>query len=527
MPGSPIQSTPGPLPTAGNDSFTTYSATQQTAGNQQGQTAGATANQYTPAQQQLQSQLGGNYSQYMSGQVPTSFTAPPQVIGQYEQEFNNFVAPGLATQYGAGSPQIGEQASFGLGNLLANQYQQGLSNYNNAMSGASNYAMTPVGTQQAQNTNQQNVQGSDVLGSTGTGTGALGPIALAAGGAFTLPSTNAGVNQPTYAPPGNQAPAGQYTGGGPTYSSGGQSPTSGGTFQSGVQQPSTMGISGTPGTVGIPQSTSQPGTAGNQNANGLTPSGQSPISGINTSNQSAHPSSPFASVGQYAAAGAQSAQQGLASSSQSQQDQINQALQTYEQQMGNQMGSLQSTIGNQLQAQQQAIGNQTTSALQSTIQPLVSAESDYYNQQGQRQQQQYAQQQQAQQQAAQAQIAQLRTQEASLDKIAQDKQGYAWNMQPTQAALAANQQISSIQSQITALQGGYAGSMGSYQPQQTQRPVAASGGSGQMSLASLMAAAKASQAPDTTTQSGTSDPWSGPWNGTISQADVSPGGLFY
>lgn len=112
-------------------------------------------NQFNPGQQGLQGSLGGMYQNFLSGQVPQSFTAPPQVLDAYKQYFQNQVAPGIAAQYGAGSPQMGAQQTNGLTQLLANLYQQGMSNYGNVLGGASSYALNPTGYNQSQNQGTQ------------------------------------------------------------------------------------------------------------------------------------------------------------------------------------------------------------------------------------------------------------------------------------------------------------------------------------------------------------------------------------
>ena len=140
---------------------------------QQGQTAtgaSTSTNQYTPGQQQLQNQAGQSLLGFMqSGSVPGNLTAPPQIINAYERDFNDFVTPGLATQYGAGSPQIGEQQSLGLANLLANTYQTGVGNYLAGEGLAGQLGYTPVGagaTSQAADqasTNAQQINGQSLL----------------------------------------------------------------------------------------------------------------------------------------------------------------------------------------------------------------------------------------------------------------------------------------------------------------------------------------------------------------------------
>ncbi len=110
-------------------------------------------NAYNPNQQSLQQNLGGMYQNFLSGQVPTAFTDPSALMAQYNQNFQNSLAPQLAAQYGAGSPQIGSQYNQGMVNLLGNQYNQGFSNYNNALNSGAGFAFNPIG--QTQNTGTQ------------------------------------------------------------------------------------------------------------------------------------------------------------------------------------------------------------------------------------------------------------------------------------------------------------------------------------------------------------------------------------
>lgn len=126
-------------------------ANQQTAQN----TNTSQATSYSPAQQGMQGSLGSMLQQFLSGQVPSSFTDPTALMNQYNQQFNNSLAPQLAAQYGAGSPQIGSQYNQGLVNLLGNQYNQGFSNYSNALGQGLQYAFQPIGSTGNQNTQMQ------------------------------------------------------------------------------------------------------------------------------------------------------------------------------------------------------------------------------------------------------------------------------------------------------------------------------------------------------------------------------------
>ncbi len=195
-PGDPLSTgtaTGAGLPAANNSNTSTpttqfYGAQQQQ--QQQGagaQTGAASAlNQYTQGQQQLQGTLPQTLQSVLSGQsqVPDYFTAPPQVFKAYNDNFQQSVAPGIAAQFGAGSPQMASQQSIGNQNLAANLYQNGQGNYLNYLNSAANVAFNPVGQQTAnsaannwQSQNNGNTQGYQ----TGSPLGALGLGGAAAG----------------------------------------------------------------------------------------------------------------------------------------------------------------------------------------------------------------------------------------------------------------------------------------------------------------------------------------------------------
>jgi hypothetical protein len=112
-------------------------------------------NTYLPWQQQLQSQVAGAEGNLLAGNVPTSFTNPQAATQAYMNNFNQYVAPELASQYGAGSPAIGASLNSGLTNLAATEYQQGLQNYSNVLGGAQSAALTPTGQSGTQAQQQQ------------------------------------------------------------------------------------------------------------------------------------------------------------------------------------------------------------------------------------------------------------------------------------------------------------------------------------------------------------------------------------
>lgn len=130
-----------------------YNADTTGTSGQTGTTNQQQANQYTPGQQELQSQLPQTLMGLLTGQTqaPGWMTAPPEAFKAYNDSFDTYVKPGLAFQYGAGSPQIGSQQMMGNEQLAANLYQNGYSNFLNGLGNAENFAMTPIG----QNTNNQ------------------------------------------------------------------------------------------------------------------------------------------------------------------------------------------------------------------------------------------------------------------------------------------------------------------------------------------------------------------------------------
>lgn len=122
--------------------------TQQTAqtGINAGQQAQVQQNTYTPGQQGLQDNLGGFYNQLLQGNIPQSYTAPQPLVNAFNSDFDQNVAPGIASQFGPGSNQIGSQHALALQQMLGNQYNLGVGNYMNALGGATNYAQNPTGS---------------------------------------------------------------------------------------------------------------------------------------------------------------------------------------------------------------------------------------------------------------------------------------------------------------------------------------------------------------------------------------------
>lgn len=132
---------------------------QNTTGSYSGGQSGSGNNyqnyQYSPAQQGLQNQLGGAWGQFLQGNVPSGFTNNPNLVNAFTTAFNQN-APSMAFQGGAGSPQMQSNYAMGLQQLLANQYNQGVSNYANALQGAGGFGLTPLGQNTGYTNNQTN-----------------------------------------------------------------------------------------------------------------------------------------------------------------------------------------------------------------------------------------------------------------------------------------------------------------------------------------------------------------------------------
>lgn len=136
------------LSTSNGTINTTASGVTKTNQATTGNTAGTTANNnvYTPGQEALQ-----NTANQQAGQFLTTGIAPgvQQELNAesaaYMQNFDQNVAPGLAAQYGAGSPAIGSELATGLQQLTGNVYQNQAQNFNSALGTAGNLAYNAVG----------------------------------------------------------------------------------------------------------------------------------------------------------------------------------------------------------------------------------------------------------------------------------------------------------------------------------------------------------------------------------------------
>ena len=162
----------------------TQSGIQNTQGTTSGTQAqqGTNANTFNAGQTALQNNLGGLYGSLAAGNIPTSYTANPNLVGAYETAYNQNVAPGEAAQGGWGSPAIASNNAMGLQALLANQYNTGVSNYQNTLAGASNFASNPF------------------LGNSSSSTGSGSSTSIGSQQTNTDTSQNSTQNQQTQSP---------------------------------------------------------------------------------------------------------------------------------------------------------------------------------------------------------------------------------------------------------------------------------------------------------------------------------------
>lgn len=156
------------------------SGTQQAVGTQ------AQQNTYTPQQQALQGQaLGFIGSTLSGGSVPQNFGLPQVTYDAAMTNFDKYQAPGLAAQYGAGSPTINAARESLQLQLAGMAGQNAMSNAINAYNSAAQYAFTPIGqtasdakVQSSQETSVQNALANknwfQYGQSSGGGTGSSG-----------------------------------------------------------------------------------------------------------------------------------------------------------------------------------------------------------------------------------------------------------------------------------------------------------------------------------------------------------------
>ena len=199
----------GPQNTATGQQMNQYtSGNSLTATGQSGtsQSSGLNENQYTAPQQALQGQTSGTISGLLNGsQQPMAAGFSPAVWQAMLMNFNQDVAPKIAAQYGAGSPQVGGQLADLLLKATAQSSQQQWNNEQNLLGDAQSNAFTPVGnaTGSAQTTGQTGSAYDSYQENTTPGGALLSTLANSAGGALssaakppTLPSITLPGGQP-------------------------------------------------------------------------------------------------------------------------------------------------------------------------------------------------------------------------------------------------------------------------------------------------------------------------------------------
>ena len=151
--------------------------TSSTTGTGNTTSQGTQSNTYTPAQQAAQNALLQQLQSYLSGgsSAPTWMTAPPAAFKAFNDEFNQYAAPGIAAQFGAGSPQEGAQQTMGNEQLAANLYQSGTQNWLNGLGLLGNNAYNAVGqtTAGAGTSNTSNTTNALTASDTNYGTSLL------------------------------------------------------------------------------------------------------------------------------------------------------------------------------------------------------------------------------------------------------------------------------------------------------------------------------------------------------------------
>ena len=162
--------TPTPTPTIQLGGAATNSAGTAT-GNQ----ASTQANTYTAPQQAAQTALLNQLSGFTAGTstAPTSLTNPTQLQTAANDAFNQWTAPGIAAQFGAGSPQIGQQQAMMDEQLAAQNYQAGVNQYltgNNQLQNAAFNTMGQTSTGTSANSANNNNEGvsAAITGAPGT-----------------------------------------------------------------------------------------------------------------------------------------------------------------------------------------------------------------------------------------------------------------------------------------------------------------------------------------------------------------------
>lgn len=156
-----------------------YVPYMQTTQSQTGSTANTGAQQnlntFTPGQTQTQGNLGNLWQSFMQGNIPSSFTTPQAPMNAFTSNYNQNIAPQVASTYGAGSPVNASNEALQMQQMQGNLYNTGVQNYSNAMTGGTNYALgMPIGANSA-------TQGQGATASNGQSTSMMGLLAALLG----------------------------------------------------------------------------------------------------------------------------------------------------------------------------------------------------------------------------------------------------------------------------------------------------------------------------------------------------------
>lgn len=217
QPGLPSPGTPPPFtPPSTMDPYTytqqyqsgSSAQTQSQTGEQLGNTNQNQLNEniYDPNSLALRNLGADMLTQVMAtGQLPGNFGISNQAFDAAARAFERHIAPGMAAQYGAGSPAIPSQKALMFEQLAAQLSRDQWTNFNNVFDEVANFSFTPTGQkgnmqqQQATSEAQQGVQaGTWQTNNTQQGALLSALLSAMAGGAIG----RGGNLKPTPPPPG-------------------------------------------------------------------------------------------------------------------------------------------------------------------------------------------------------------------------------------------------------------------------------------------------------------------------------------
>lgn len=157
-----------------NASATWQSGSSSQQQNQSGTSVGNTVqdqlnnNIYDPVSLALRGQGAEALQQILAtGQLPGNFGMSKQAFDALNSAFERNIAPGMAAQFGAGSPAIASQEALMNEQLAAQLSQQQWANFSNIFDEVANFAYTPTGQQSTSNVNSNTSQ-EQTTDTTGT-----------------------------------------------------------------------------------------------------------------------------------------------------------------------------------------------------------------------------------------------------------------------------------------------------------------------------------------------------------------------